>query len=66
MNVFDRRCGSSERAYLRRFRSSISEGVQLGQVAIDCRISTDDQCCERQERDLRAFARRTGHYIVGP
>jgi DNA invertase Pin-like site-specific DNA recombinase len=40
-------------------------GVQLGQVAIYCRVSTDDQSCERQERDLRAYARRAGHYIVG-
>jgi putative DNA-invertase from lambdoid prophage Rac len=35
----------------------------LGQVAIYCRVSTDDQCCERQERDLKAFARRSGHKI---
>ena len=41
------------------------EVVQLGQVAIYCRVSTDDQSCERQERDLRAFARRAGHHIVG-
>jgi putative DNA-invertase from lambdoid prophage Rac len=54
-----------KRACLRHFRSLISEGVQLGQVAIYCRVSTDDQCCERQERDLRAFARRAGHRIVG-
>jgi DNA invertase Pin-like site-specific DNA recombinase len=39
--------------------------VQLGQVAIYCRVSTDDQSCERQERDLRAFAKRSGHEIVG-
>jgi len=37
---------------------------QLGQVAIYCRVSTDDQSCERQERDLRAFARRAGHKVV--
>jgi DNA invertase Pin-like site-specific DNA recombinase len=37
----------------------------LGQVAIYCRVSTDDQCCERQERDLCAFATRAGHHIVG-
>ena len=37
----------------------------MGQVAIYCRVSTDDQSCERQERDLRAFARRSGHQIVG-
>jgi putative DNA-invertase from lambdoid prophage Rac len=36
----------------------------VGQVAIYCRVSTDDQCCERQERDLKAFARRSGHKIV--
>jgi DNA invertase Pin-like site-specific DNA recombinase len=37
----------------------------LGQVAIYCRVGTDDQSCERQERDLRAFAKRAGHKIVG-
>ena len=37
----------------------------MGQVAIYCRVSTDDQSCQRQERDLRAFARRGGHRIVG-
>jgi putative DNA-invertase from lambdoid prophage Rac len=42
-----------------------SEKVQLGQVAIYCRVSTDDQSCDRQERDLRAFAKRAGHKIVG-
>jgi putative DNA-invertase from lambdoid prophage Rac len=36
----------------------------LGQVAIYCRVSTYDQSCERQERDLRAFAKRAGHKIV--
>jgi DNA invertase Pin-like site-specific DNA recombinase len=46
-------------------RRSIAKVVQLGQVAIYCRVSTDDQSCERQERDLRAFARRAGHQIVG-
>ena len=36
----------------------------MGQIAIYCRVSTDDQSCERQERDLRAFAKRAGHHIV--
>jgi DNA invertase Pin-like site-specific DNA recombinase len=36
----------------------------LGQVALYCRVSTDDQSCARQERDLRAFAKRAGHDIV--
>ena len=36
----------------------------MGHVAIYCRVSTDDQSCERQERDLLAFARRAGHRII--
>ena len=37
----------------------------MGQrVAIYCRVSTADQSCERQERDLRAFAARGGFEIV--
>jgi len=36
----------------------------LGQVAIYCRVSTGDQSCERQERDLRAFASGAGHKVV--
>jgi putative DNA-invertase from lambdoid prophage Rac len=46
------------------FSQAKSRGVQLGQVAVYCRVSTDDQSCERQERDLRAFAKRAGHKIV--
>jgi putative DNA-invertase from lambdoid prophage Rac len=38
----------------------------LGQrVAIYCRVSTADQSCERQERDLVAFASRAGDEVVG-
>jgi DNA invertase Pin-like site-specific DNA recombinase len=38
----------------------------LGQrVAIYCRVSTADQSCERQERDLTAFAARAGYEVVG-
>jgi putative DNA-invertase from lambdoid prophage Rac len=40
--------------------------VQLGQrVAIYCRVSTSDQSCERQERDLREYAKRAGLQVVG-
>lgn len=41
--------------------------VQLVQqkVAIYCRVSTTDQSCERQERDLRSYARKAGWKIVG-
>jgi putative DNA-invertase from lambdoid prophage Rac len=34
-------------------------------VAIYCRVSTQDQSCERQERDLAAFAARAGYEAVG-
>jgi putative DNA-invertase from lambdoid prophage Rac len=38
----------------------------LGQsAAIYCRVSTADQSCARQERDLKAFARKAGYKIVG-
>jgi putative DNA-invertase from lambdoid prophage Rac len=38
----------------------------LGQrVALYCRVSTADQSCERQERDLAAFAARAGYEVVG-
>jgi DNA invertase Pin-like site-specific DNA recombinase len=33
--------------------------------ALYCRVSTDDQSCERQERDLKAFAERAGYAVVG-
>jgi predicted site-specific integrase-resolvase len=65
MAVFDTLLRCSKHQRLRHLRRSLSERVQLGQVAIYCRVSTDDQSCERQERDLRAFARRAGHHIVG-
>ena len=43
-----------------------AEGVQLGQrAALYCRVSTADQSCERQERDLAAFAQRAGYEVVG-
>lgn len=38
----------------------------MGQsVAIYCRVSTADQTCVRQERDLKAFAKKAGYKIVG-
>jgi putative DNA-invertase from lambdoid prophage Rac len=38
----------------------------LGQrVALYCRVSTADQSCDRQERDLLAFAERGGFEVVG-
>jgi DNA invertase Pin-like site-specific DNA recombinase len=38
----------------------------LGQrVALYCRVSTADQSCARQERDLVAFATRAGYEVVG-
>jgi DNA invertase Pin-like site-specific DNA recombinase len=38
----------------------------LGQrAALYCRVSTADQSCERQERDLATFAARAGYEVVG-
>ena len=38
----------------------------MGQrAAIYCRVSTQDQSCERQERDLTAFATRASYEVVG-
>jgi DNA invertase Pin-like site-specific DNA recombinase len=38
----------------------------LGQrAALYCRVSTADQSCERQDRDLAAFAARAGYAVVG-
>ena len=34
-------------------------------VAIYCRVSTTDQSCSRQERDLRAYAKKAGYEVVG-
>lgn len=34
-------------------------------VALYCRVSTADQSCERQERDLLTFAERAGYEVVG-
>jgi len=40
--------------------------VQLVQtIAIYCRVSTTDQSCERQEHDLRAYARKAGWKVAG-
>ena len=49
-----------------RLTNCRAEGVQLGQrAALYCRVSTTDQSCERQERDLVAFAQRAGYAVVG-
>ena len=38
----------------------------MGQrAALYCRVSTSDQSCARQERDLAAFAERAGYEVVG-
>ena len=34
-------------------------------AAIYCRVSTADQSCERQVRELKAFAKRLGVEVVG-
>ena len=48
------------------FLGCLKPRVQLGQsAALYCRVSTADQSCERQERDLLAFAARAGDDVVG-
>ena len=40
-------------------------GGQMGQsAALYCRVSTADQTCSRQERDLRAFAKKAGYQVA--
>lgn len=34
-------------------------------VAIYCRVSTTDQSCDRQSRDLLAYAQRAGYEVIG-
>ena len=49
-----------------RLASRRAGGVQLGQrAALYCRVSTADQSCAWQERDLAAFAARAGYEVVG-
>jgi putative DNA-invertase from lambdoid prophage Rac len=48
------------------FASRRTGRVQLGQrAALYCRVSTADQSCARQERELTAFAARAGYEVVG-
>jgi DNA invertase Pin-like site-specific DNA recombinase len=48
------------------FAGSFCKEVQLGQkAALYCRVSTADQSCERQERDLFRFAARVGYEVLG-
>jgi DNA invertase Pin-like site-specific DNA recombinase len=37
----------------------------MGRVAIYCRVSTNDQNCDRQARELLAYAERCGHEVAG-
>jgi len=34
-------------------------------AVIYCRVSTDDQSCDRQEQDLKAYASKAGYQIIG-
>jgi putative DNA-invertase from lambdoid prophage Rac len=48
------------------FLGSLGRRVQLAHAAaLYCRVSTADQTCARQERDLRAFAKKAGYKVVG-
>jgi DNA invertase Pin-like site-specific DNA recombinase len=41
------------------------QGPPSRRAALYCRVSTADQSCERQERDLAAFAARAGYEVLG-
>lgn len=43
---------------------SIAENGQL-RAAIYCRVSTKDQSCDRQSRDLQAYASRGEYFVTG-
>lgn len=34
-------------------------------AVIYCRVSTDDQSCDRQEQDLRTYAQKAGYQVIG-
>lgn len=38
---------------------------QVSRIAIYCRVSTTDQSCSRQERDLLEYAQKAGYEVVG-
>lgn len=38
---------------------------EIKRVAIYCRVSTEDQDCDRQVRDLTAYAKRAGFEVIG-
>jgi DNA invertase Pin-like site-specific DNA recombinase len=40
-------------------------GLWAHAAALYCRVSTADQTCARQERYLRAFAKKAGYKVVG-
>jgi hypothetical protein len=47
------------------FRGAGFKGGQMGQsAALYCRVSTADQTCARQERDLRVFAKKAGYKVA--
>ena len=43
----------------------VQENGSGRRVAIYCRVSTSDQDCDRQERDLLEHAERAGYEVVG-
>lgn len=55
---------------MRRALSTITRRLRtIGRIgfikALYCRVSTADQSCARQERDLTAFATRAGYEVIG-
>ena len=46
-------------------RAARRGGFNWDSAALYCQVSTTDQSCSRQERDLAAFAERAGYEVVG-
>lgn len=49
----------------RRSRPAIATRPRRPRAVLYCHVSTADQSCERQDRDLRGFARRAGYHVAG-
>jgi DNA invertase Pin-like site-specific DNA recombinase len=43
----------------------MGQKTPLKRAVIYCRVSTDDQCCDRQEQDLKVYADKAGYQVMG-
>lgn len=57
-------CDSTARTSTIKFRK-VKLVQKVIRAAVYCRVSTEDQSCERQERDLLEYAQQAGYQVVG-